>query len=206
MPSELRNNNNEDGRGCKTAYQWGFLLCRQWLTERLRLSLSASRKMHGQLLQQDYDSLVYNAPRLIANLTMSKSRKTSAGNKVIIGMHILELKDLLNELSINHNQLIALAMLVGTDYNKGIYGIGQKKAVKLVQKYGNDFEKMFNELKWSDEYSWEEVFNHLKNMPVEKHYSLKWKKPDKKSMMDFLAIERQFNRERVNNALERCDI
>ena len=125
---------------------------------------------------QDYDSLVYNAPRLIANLTMSKSRKTSAGNKVIIGMHILELKDLLNELSINHNQLIALAMLVGTDYNKGIYGIGQKKAVKLVQKYGNDFEKMFNELKWSDEYSWEEVFNHLKNMPVEKHYSLKWKK------------------------------
>ncbi|MEK6863941.1 MAG: flap structure-specific endonuclease [Nanoarchaeota archaeon] len=155
---------------------------------------------------QDYDSLVYNAPRLIANLTMSKSRKTSAGNKVIIGMHILELKDLLNELSINHNQLIALAMLVGTDYNKGIYGIGQKKAVKLVQKYGNDFEKMFNELKWSDEYSWEEVFNHLKNMPVEKHYSLKWKKPDKEGLMDFLAIERQFNRERVNNALERCDI
>ena len=104
---------------------------------------------------------------------------------------------MLNELSINHNQLIALAMLVGTDYNKGIYGIGQKKAVKLVQKYGNDFEKMFNELKWSDEYSWEEVFNHLKNTPVEKHYSLKWKKPDKESMMDFLAIERQFNRERL---------
>ncbi|MDI6737476.1 MAG: flap structure-specific endonuclease [Nanoarchaeota archaeon] len=153
---------------------------------------------------QDYDCLLYNAPRLITNLTMSKSRKTSAGKKVIIGMQAVELSNLLKELSINQKQLIALGMLVGTDYNKGIYGIGQKKALKLVQKYGSDFGKMFNELGWKDEYGWEDVFNHINKMPVVKDYSLKWKNPDKEGLIDFLVKERQFSRERVENAIKRC--
>lgn len=152
---------------------------------------------------QDYDSLLYGASRLIINLTLSKSKKTSAGDKVIIGMYSVELKLLLKELGISHNQLIALAMLVGTDYNKGIYGIGQKKALKCVLKYKDNFEKMFNELQWKDEYTWKEVFNHISNMPVEKHYSLKWKQPDEKGLIDFLVKQRDFNAERVNNAIER---
>lgn len=153
---------------------------------------------------QDYDCLLYNAPRLITNITMSKSRKTSAGKKVIIGMQALELNTLLKELSINQKQLIALGMLVGTDYNKGIYGVGQKKALRLLQKYGNDFEKMFSELGWKDEYSWEDVFNHLNKMPVVKNYSLKWKAIDREGLIDFLVKQRQFNRERVENAIQRC--
>ncbi|MBU2637444.1 MAG: flap structure-specific endonuclease [Nanoarchaeota archaeon] len=152
---------------------------------------------------QDYDSLLYGTLRLITNLAMSKSRKTSAGNKVIIGMHMVELKTLLKELSINHKQLIALAMLVGTDYSKGIYGIGQKKALKCVLKYKNDFETMFKELGWKDEYSWKDIFNHISNMPVEKNYSLKWKSPDEHGLIDFLVKQRNFNAERVNNAIER---
>ncbi len=155
---------------------------------------------------QDYDSLLYGAPRLITNLTMSKSRKTSAGGKVIIGMHIVELEHLLKELGISRKQLIALAMLVGTDYNKGIYGIGQKKALKCVLKYGDDFEKMFRELGWEDEYRWEEVFNHISNMPVEKHYALKWKSPDEYALIDFLVTQRDFNADRVNNAIRRMKI
>ncbi|MDD4878275.1 MAG: flap structure-specific endonuclease [Candidatus Nanoarchaeia archaeon] len=154
---------------------------------------------------QDYDCLLYNAPRLITNITMSKSRKTSAGKKVIIGMQALELNHLLKELSINQKQLIALAMLVGTDYNKGIYGIGQKKALKLVQKHGNDFGKMFEELGWKDEYGWEDVFNHISKMPVNRNYSLKWKKPDREGLFDFLVMQRQFSRERVENAIQRCE-
>ena len=40
----------------------------------------------------------------------------------------------LNTLGIDQDQLIALAMLVGTDYNKGgIKGIGPKNALKLVK-------------------------------------------------------------------------
>lgn len=152
---------------------------------------------------QDYDSLLYGAPRLITNLTMSKSRKTSSGDKVIIGMHMVELKQLLKELSITHKQLVALAMLVGTDYDKGIYGIGQKKALKCVLKYGNHFEKMFKELGWEDECSWEDIFNHISHMPVEKDYTLKWKAPDEDALIDFLVRQRDFNAERVKNAIGR---
>lgn len=153
---------------------------------------------------QDYDSLLYNASRLVVNLTMSKSRKTSAGDKVLIGMQYVELEHMMKELGISRKQLVALAMLVGTDYNTGIYGIGQKKALKMVLKYGDDFEKMFSELGWKDEYSWEQVYNHIMHMPVVKDYKLKWEPIDRNGIINFLVGEHGFNMERVANAIERC--
>lgn len=152
---------------------------------------------------QDYDALLYGTSRLLINLTMAKERKTSAGEKVMIGLEYVELKSLLAKLGISHDQLVALGMLVGTDYNKGIYGIGQKKALKAVQKYGENFEKMFSELGWKDEYPWQDVFNHIKHMPVDRNYNLKWQKPDEDGIIDFLVKQRDFNAERVRNAVER---
>ncbi|HII15256.1 MAG TPA: flap structure-specific endonuclease [Nanoarchaeota archaeon] len=153
---------------------------------------------------QDYDSLLYNASRLVVNLTMSKTRKTSAGDKIIIGMQYVELEHMLKELGISRKQLAALAMLVGTDYNKGIYGIGQKKALKMALKYGDDFGTMFSELGWKDEYAWEQVYNHIMHMPVVKDYKLKWNTIDRVGIIKFLVDERGFNMERVENAVKRC--
>jgi 5'-3' exonuclease len=36
---------------------------------------------------------------------------------------------------ITHEGLIDLALLVGTDFNDGVHGIGPKKALKLVQQH-----------------------------------------------------------------------
>src|SRR2546429_7794984 len=39
--------------------------------------------------------------------------------------------------NITREQLIDLAILIGTDFNEGIKGIGPKKALKLVSEFGS---------------------------------------------------------------------
>jgi len=72
---------------------------------------------------QDYDSLLFGAPILIRGLTMS--------GKMELGMIVLD--DALKALGINREGLIDLAILVGTDFDPGIHGIGPKKALKAVK-------------------------------------------------------------------------
>ena len=38
---------------------------------------------------------------------------------------------------ITQNQLIDLAILIGTDYNRGIHGIGPKRGLKIIKECGN---------------------------------------------------------------------
>ena len=84
---------------------------------------------------QDYDSLLFGAPKLIRNLTLAKKRKTISG-WIEVRPEIIELENVFNSLEINLDQLICLGILVGTDYNpKGIPGIGQKKALQIVKRY-----------------------------------------------------------------------
>jgi len=67
---------------------------------------------------QDYDSLLFGAPRLIQNLTLARKRKTFSGF-VYISPEIIELEKVLNSLQINMEQLISLGILVGSvDYNE----------------------------------------------------------------------------------------
>src|SRR3989344_3347492 len=76
-------------------------------------------------VSQDYDSILFGAPKLIRNLTISRKRKTYSGY-IEIKPEIIILQDVFNNLEINLDQLICLGILVGTDYNpRGIPGIGQ---------------------------------------------------------------------------------
>ena len=49
---------------------------------------------------------------------------------------MIVLDALLDGWGITREGLVDLAMLVGTDFNDGIKGIGPKKALKLVQQHG----------------------------------------------------------------------
>ena len=116
------------------------------------------------------------------------------------------LKDVLKELGLNLDQLIILAILIGTDYNPGgIKGIGPKKALKLV-KENQDFEQIFKEVNWQEFYldlDWREIFNTIKNMPVTDDYNLKWQPVDEETLVKLLVKIHDFNEERVRSKLER---
>src|SRR3989338_4614449 len=95
----------------------------------------------------DADALLFEAPQIVRNLNMAgKKKKANKLSYETIKPDLIGLKENLNHLGIGQEQLIALAMLIGTDYNSGgIKGIGPKTALKLVKEYGKNFDFFFNE-------------------------------------------------------------
>lgn len=160
---------------------------------------------------QDYDSLAFGAPRLIQNLTLAKKRKLASGAFVPIMPELIELEQVFNTLQINYEQLICLAILVGTDFNPGgIKGIGPKKALQLVQQYKvpallfNALDKLVKEGKVPEpEFNWQEIFELFKKPEVTKDYSIKFDKIDEKAVKKLLCKEHDFSEDRINSALEK---
>ena len=86
---------------------------------------------------KDYDSLLFGTPRLLRFMTISgKEFLPSKGTFRPLEPEVIDTAALLAHYGITRDQLIDLAILVGTDFNDGIKGIGPKKALKLVQTHG----------------------------------------------------------------------
>jgi len=150
---------------------------------------------------QDYDSLLFGAPKLVRNLTLSQKRKVAGGKTVFTFLEYIELEKVLQELGINHEQLIVLGILIGTDFNiGGIKGIGPKKALKLV-KENSDFDKIFSSL--NADFDWKEVYDIFANLPVNNNYELKWGNLDDEKIKKILVENHDFNEERINSVLEK---
>src|SRR5215831_1478462 len=85
---------------------------------------------------KDYDTLLFGAPRLVRFLTISgKEFLPSKGAFRPIVPEVLELVAQLDRWQITREQLVDLALLIGTDFNSGVHGIGPNKALALVQQY-----------------------------------------------------------------------
>jgi flap endonuclease-1 len=157
---------------------------------------------------QDYDSLLFAAPKLIRNLTLAKKRKTVSG-WMEVKPEIIELEKVLNYLEINLEQLICLGILVGTDYNpKGIPGIGQKKALLVVKKFKqpvlifDSVKEQIENLPEEDKFDWKEIFE-LFHRPNVSSPLFKFEKVDEKKIRKILVEEHDFSDERVQKQLER---
>lgn len=87
---------------------------------------------------QDYDSLLFGAPAVVRNLTITGKRKLPKKNIFVdVKPEIMTLEENLTELGIDRSQLLDIALCVGTDYNAGLEKIGPKKALKLVKEYSS---------------------------------------------------------------------
>lgn len=155
----------------------------------------------------DADVLMFSAPKLVRNLNIvGKRKKTSKLVYETVKPEIVDLTENLNNLGIDNDQLIALSMLVGTDYAVGgCKGIGPKNALKLVKKHKSDLDALFKEAKWDKNFKfpWTDVFYLIKKMPVTDKYKLKWKGIDKDKILKILVDKHDFSEERVNNTLKK---
>lgn len=161
------------------------------------------------VLSQDADCLLNEAPRMIRNLSITARRKMPGQfSHKAAEPELIELKENLDSLKINQDQLIALAILVGTDYNYGgIKGIGPKKAIKLIKTHKENFEKIFKEAKWEEHYdfSWKKIFEIIKEMPLTDKYTLKFNDPNPDKIKELLVKEHDFSEERVENTLAKLE-
>ena len=100
-------------------------------------------------VSQDFDSILYRAPRLVRNLSIQGRRKLpgKAGWK-IVEPELIDFEENIRALGLTPDQLLCLAILVGTDYNPGgLKGIGPKKALEHVRK-SKDPEIVFKSLEF----------------------------------------------------------
>jgi len=156
---------------------------------------------------QDFDSLIHGATRLVRNLSISgRRKKIKTAAYETVHPELIDLSANLNNLGIDGNQLIALAMIIGTDYNPGgIKGIGPKNALKMVKRHKSDFDSLFKEVKWGDffDFGWTEVYYLIKKIPTTDDYELGWKNADNDAIFRMLVDEHDFSAERVKSTLEK---
>ena len=159
-------------------------------------------------VSQDYDSLLFGAPKLIRNLTLARKRKTISGF-VEIKPELIELEKVLNHLEINLDQLICIGILVGTDYNpKGVPGIGQKKALELVKKYKypveifKNVEEKMNSLPEEDQFDWQEIFELFHKHEVTDE-EIEFPKLNFDKIKEILVEKHQFSEERIEKQLDK---
>lgn len=158
-------------------------------------------------VSQDYDNLIFGCPTLIRNLSIEGKRK-KAGKLGYqkISPEIIYLKEVLDHLQLSLDQLIIVAILVGTDYNPGgVKGIGPKNAIKLVKEFKEDLEALFQKVEWKKHYpdlGWKELFDTIKNIPVTDNYKLEWKTIHEKAVIQLLVEEHNFGLERVQGKLD----
>jgi flap endonuclease-1 len=74
---------------------------------------------------EDYDTLLLGAPRTLRGLTGSGDPEC------------MDFEATLAELDLTWEGLVDAAILMGTDFNEGIAGVGPKTAVKLVREHGD---------------------------------------------------------------------
>lgn len=154
---------------------------------------------------QDYDSLMFEAPILLQNMTLAKRRKTVSGY-VDIKPQIMELKKVLKDLELTQDQLICLGILSGTDYNpKGVAGLGPKKSLKFVQEHKTPesiFKAVEDHEKYELDFDWKVVFDAIKNPEVDKDYKIEFGKFDEDKVKSIM-MEHEFSEQRIENQFEK---
>lgn len=156
---------------------------------------------------QDYDSLLFGAPRLIRNLTITGKRKMPGKDVYVeIKPEVIELNKLLKLLGITLEQLIDIAILIGTDYNPdGVEGVGPRTALQLIKTYGS-LDKALRVLPNAkfpeDPLKIKGYFLRPTVMDIDR---LEWREPDKNSVIEILVKEHDFSLDRVENGLKRLE-
>ncbi len=139
---------------------------------------------------QDYDALLAGSPLLIRNMTMQEK----------YSLEQIGLDENLKNLGLTREQLVDIAILVGTDFNPGgVRGIGPKKGYQIVREgrmveyrdaLGKKYEmirKLFLEPETTD------------------NYKLAWRRPDADSIRKILVDEHSFSEMRVERGIKRLD-
>jgi len=151
---------------------------------------------------QDYDSLLFGAPVLVRNMTLSGRRKLPRRNVYIdVVPEVLRLVDVLASLEITREQLVDMGVLMGTDFNQGVRGIGPKKALKLIKKHGSG-EAAIKEKKL-DVPGFANVRDIFLKPRVRDDYGLSWGRADRGKILAMLCGEFEFSEQRLAVTLDK---
>ena len=155
---------------------------------------------------RDFDSVLFGAPRLVRYVTISgKEYLPSRGTSRPLTPELIDLRTLLDKLHVTLEQLVDLAILVGTDFNEGVRGIGPKTALKLVKTHGA-LEKLPAGLKDSLPPNLERLRGLFLSPEVTNQYDVRFSDTDEEGLVKYLCGERDLARDKVDLAIQRMRI
>ena len=162
---------------------------------------AAVMAVKGQLdvvATQDWDALLYGSPILVRNLMSDGSKRHGR----TVRAQQINLKEMLTQHDLTREQLVDLAIMIGTDFHPGLKGIGPKTGIKLIKSLGTieaicdekgkEVPERLDEIR--------EIFlNHPSNTIDDE--ALKPGQVDVKGLIQFLQEEREFSQRRIDEAL-----
>ncbi|MBQ8643277.1 MAG: flap endonuclease-1 [Candidatus Methanomethylophilaceae archaeon] len=152
---------------------------------------------------QDFDSILFGAPQLVRNLTISGRRKVP-GKSVYrdVKTEVIDTESMLKTLDITREQLVDVCILIGTDFNPGVNGIGPKKGLKLIQKHG-DLEAVLEHTD-VDIPGYEDVREIFLNGPKSDDYNVKSGTIDVDGTVQYMT-DFGFSTDRVNTVINKIE-
>ncbi|HDS46356.1 MAG TPA: flap endonuclease-1 [Methanomicrobia archaeon] len=148
---------------------------------------------------QDFDCLLFGAPMIIRNLTAPRRDAK---------LELISLHELVTEHGITLEQLVDIAILIGTDFNPGVKGIGAKRALKLIREH-HTIEQILEAGALAEPEGlkgYERVREIFLRPVVNESYELAWGTVNVAKVIEFLCEAHDFSEERVRKALEKLAV
>jgi flap endonuclease-1 len=171
-------------------------------------SFMVNEGMANAVGSQDFDSLLFGAEVLLRNLTFTGRRKLPRRNiYVTVVPERIMLERSLEALEVSREQLVDMGILVGTDFNPGVKGIGPKKAHRYMKEFGS-LERVMEE-KAPDSWGMIEGYKEIRKIFLEPNVTddveIVWGTMVKDDIKAYLCGERDFSEGRVDAALKKLD-
>jgi len=152
---------------------------------------------------RDYDSLLFGTLRLVRYLTIQGQEwLPSRGRARKLEPEIIRLERFLSHHGITREQLVDMSMLIGTDFNEGVKGIGPKTALKLIREHGS-LEGMPPDVRSKLDADVEGIREIYLDPDVTDDYGIVHAPLNEGGLYDFLCGERAFSRDRVEVVIGR---
>jgi len=152
---------------------------------------------------KDYDSLLFGTPRLLRYLTIhGREFLPSKGISRPLKPEVINLNKFLSHHNLTLEQLVDLAILIGTDFNEGIKGIGPKTALKMLKTHGR-LENLPSNIMSKVPQNYGEVRKIFLEPKVISNYTLAYGDLREKELYDFLCNQRDFSKKRVETIVQR---
>jgi flap endonuclease-1 len=180
-------------------------------------SIMAKKGLAFGCASQDFDCLLFGVPHLIRNLAVT-GRRRQPGKQAWsdVEPEQIDLESTLRSVGVTREQLVDVAILIGTDYNPGVAGIGPKTALKFILEAGS-IESCLERAPTQKGAAWAKLAAAPKEAlgdvavirglfldpVVEPDVRLEWGRIDRAGVLRMMVEEHRFQRERVESSLDK---
>ncbi|MGC8699186.1 MAG: flap endonuclease-1 [Candidatus Acidifodinimicrobium sp.] len=151
---------------------------------------------------QDYDSLLFGASKVVRNLNVSERKKVAnKGITTQVKPELIDVNELFRDNGLDRSKLILMGLLIGTDYNSGVKGIGPKRALDIVR--ASSKEEILSKYDFGTEYDIKEIYEYFMHPDVVDSVKPRMGRIDKEKLIEFMSERHSFDKDRVIKSIDR---